>query len=90
MVMPEEKLSTAVIIAAAGSSTRMGAGVDKQFVMLNGQPVLWHTINVFIQLPQVRQLLVTVSPGNAERVAALLQTAVTDIPWQIVPGGAER
>lgn len=90
MVRPEEKLLTAVIIAAAGSSTRMGAGIDKQFVMLNGQPVLWHTLNVFIQLPQVRQLLVTVSPGNAERVAALLQTTVTDIPWQIVPGGAER
>ena len=90
MVMPDEKLSTALIIAAAGSSSRMGTGIDKQFVMLNGQPVLWHTINVFLQLPQVRQLLVTVSPGNAERVAALLQTAVTDIPWQIVPGGAER
>lgn len=90
MVMPDEKLSTAVIIAAAGSSSRMGTGVDKQFVMLNGQPVLWHTINVFLQLPQIRQLLVTVSPGNAERVAALLQTTVLDIPWQIVPGGAER
>ena len=88
--MTEEKLSAAVIIAAAGSSSRMGTGVDKQFVILAGKPVLWHTINVFKQLPQIHQILVTVSPGNAERVAALLQQTLADIPWQIVPGGAER
>ena len=88
--MTGEKLSAAVIIAAAGSSSRMGTGVDKQFVILAGKPVLWHTINVFKQLPQIHQILVTVSPGNAERVAALLQQTLADIPWQIVPGGAER
>ena len=88
--MTGEKLSAAVIIAAAGSSSRMGMGVDKQFVILAGKPVLWHTINVFKQLPQIHQILVTVSPGNAERVAALLQQTLADIPWQIVPGGAER
>lgn len=88
--MDDAKLSTALIIAAAGSSSRMGAGVDKQFALLAGKPVLWNTINVFTQLPQIRQILVTVSPGNADRVSALLQQTVVDIPWQIVAGGAER
>ena len=88
--MTGKKLSAAVIIAAAGSSSRMGTGVDKQFVILAGKPVLWHTINVFKQLPQIRQILVTVSPGNAERVATLLHQTLTGVPWQIVPGGAER
>ena len=88
--MTDKKLSAAAIIAAAGSSSRMGTGVDKQFVILAGKPVLWHTINVFKQLPQIRQILVTVSPGNAERVSALLSQTLVDIPWQIVPGGAER
>lgn len=88
--MTDKKLSAALIIAAAGSSSRMGVGIDKQFVMLAGKPVLWHTINVFNQLPQIRQLLVTVSTDNAEQVAALLQQTVSDIPWQTVPGGAER
>ena len=88
--MDDAKLSTALIIAAAGSSSRMGAGIDKQFALLAGKPVLWHTINVFTQLPQIRQILVTVSPGNADRVSALLQQTVVDIPWQIVAGGAER
>lgn len=90
MVMPDEKLSTALIIAAAGNSSRMGAGVDKQFVMLAGKPVLWHTVNAFAQLPQIRQMLVTVSPGNADRVSALLQQMGVGIPWQVVAGGAER
>ncbi len=90
MVMPDEKLSTALIIAAAGNSSRMGAGVDKQFVMLAGKPVLWHTVNAFAPLPQIRQMLVTVSPGNADRVSALLQQMGVGIPWQVVAGGAER
>ena len=90
MVMPDEKLSTALIIAAAGNSSRMGAGVDKQFVMLAGKPVLWHTVNAFAQLTQIRQMLVTVSPGNADRVSALLQQMGVGIPWQVVAGGAER
>ena len=90
MVMPDEKLSTALIIAAAGNSSRMGASVDKQFVMLAGKPVLWHTVNAFAQLTQIRQMLVTVSPGNADRVSALLQQMGVGIPWQVVAGGAER
>lgn len=82
--------SVAVIIAAAGSSTRMGAGIDKQFVTIGGRPLLWHTVQLFKSIPGVTQLLVTVSPSNEERVAALLRETIQDIPWQVVHGGSER
>lgn len=88
--MPTKPLSVAVIIAAAGNSTRMGAGIDKQFLLLQGRPVLWHTIKIFIGIPGVSQILVTVSPSNAEQVAELLRDTVLNIPWKIVPGGSER
>jgi len=88
--MLEKNLNVAVIIAAAGNSARMGSGVDKQFVLLAGKPVLWHTLKAFCTVPEVRQVLVTVSPHNQEQVAELLKTTVKDIPWQLVIGGAQR
>ena len=38
---------TAAIIVAAGSSTRMGAKISKQFLEVNGIPVLVHTLRAF-------------------------------------------
>ena len=82
--------AVAVIIAAAGNSTRMGAGTDKQFVSVGGRPLLWHSVQLFNSMPNVIQLLVTVSPSNEDRVAELLRETVHDIPWQVVRGGSER
>ena len=80
----------AVIIAAAGNSSRMGKGIDKQFAPVGGKPLLWHSLRRFSAMPEVRQILVTVSPTNEERVAALIQDTVGDVSWQVVPGGAGR
>jgi 2-C-methyl-D-erythritol 4-phosphate cytidylyltransferase/2-C-methyl-D-erythritol 2,4-cyclodiphosphate synthase len=90
ILMSEEYLSTAVVIAAAGNSTRMGAGIDKQFVMLDGYPVLWHTLNLFKTLPPVKQVLVTVSTANSQRVIKLITDSGLETPWQVVVGGTER
>jgi len=35
------------IIVAGGSGTRMGTEIPKQFLLLNGKPVLWHSIKAF-------------------------------------------
>lgn len=83
-------MKAAVVIAAAGSSSRMGEGIDKQFVLLNGFPVLGRTINCFRHLPQIRQILITVSAANFHRVTDFIQTMRLEVPWQIVIGGAER
>lgn len=36
------------VIVAGGSGTRMGSKVPKQFLLLNGKPVLLYTINAFL------------------------------------------
>ena len=35
------------IIFAGGSGIRMGAGVPKQFLEINGKPVIIHTLQLF-------------------------------------------
>jgi endonuclease/exonuclease/phosphatase family metal-dependent hydrolase len=44
---------TAAIILAAGSSTRMGLNVNKQFERLRGIPVLAHTLKAYENCPVI-------------------------------------
>jgi len=88
--MSVQSPTVAVIIAAAGNSTRMGEGIDKQFVLIGGRPLLWHSIQLFNSLPGLSRLLVTVSQSNEKRVSSLLRETVRNVPWQIVRGGSER
>jgi 2-C-methyl-D-erythritol 4-phosphate cytidylyltransferase len=37
------------VIVAGGSGRRMGTSLPKQFLELRGKPVLWHTINTFME-----------------------------------------
>ena len=35
------------VIFAGGSGVRMGAGIPKQFLEINGQPIIVHTLKLF-------------------------------------------
>lgn len=48
-----------VIIVAGGSGSRMGSEVPKQFLLLKGKPLIFHTIEKFhAALPQVKIIVV--------------------------------
>lgn len=58
-------MKVSVIIPAAGLGTRMGrsapekAGISrKQFMLLNGSPILLHTIRKFVSCPPVTEIVV--------------------------------
>ncbi len=46
-------MSVYVLIPAAGSGSRFGSATKKQYLELNGQPILAHTIRLFNQSPRV-------------------------------------
>lgn len=53
----------AAIIPAAGFGTRMRSGEPKQYLHLNGEPILIHTTRAFLQNPNITHVIVVV-PGN--------------------------
>lgn len=78
-----------VIIAAAGSGTRMGHEVNKVLLPLGGVPVLIRSIKAFADKPWVRELVVVVRREDSDQIAALVEK------WQlgsvkIVVGGKRR
>lgn len=50
------------IIFAGGVGTRMGSEVPKQFLELNGKPVLAHTLGLFQAHPRIDRIVLVVSP----------------------------
>ena len=48
------------VVFAGGSGTRMGAAVPKQFLELNGKPVLAHVLELFERHPEVDRIRLVV------------------------------
>ncbi len=79
-----------VIIVAGGSGQRMQTAIPKQFLLLDGLPVLMHTINRFHEtLPDAAIVLVLPSEHLAYWNELLAQFKF-DIPHQIALGGETR
>lgn len=78
-----------IIIAAAGQGKRMGAGVNKLFLQLEGKPILIHTLEKFLQKDWVDEIVIVVHPDEAETVKNLLLRYKIKVK-QIVSGGKER
>jgi 2-C-methyl-D-erythritol 4-phosphate cytidylyltransferase len=79
-----------VVLPAAGSGKRMGAGQNKLFLQLAGKPILVHTLLVFEQDPNCTGIWLAVKDEEREMIQALLDeyhiTKVKGLPT----GGEER
>jgi 2-C-methyl-D-erythritol 4-phosphate cytidylyltransferase len=53
------------IIPAAGSGSRLGAEIPKQYLNIMGKPLLWHVLDVFCRAPQIARVWVVLSPDDA-------------------------
>lgn len=78
-----------IVIAAAGQGKRMGAGVNKLFIQLEGKPILIHTLEKFLQKDWVDEIVIVVHPDEAKIVKTLLLQYEIKVK-QIVSGGKER
>lgn len=79
----------AVIIPAAGSGTRFGGEMPKQFIPLGDRPLIAHTIGRFHRLSTVERIVVCVS---AEHLATMQEIA-DHFRWgnvKLVRGGNSR
>ena len=61
-------MSVAVIVPAAGTGSRFGGALPKQFQTLSGKPVIQHVIERFLLDELVTRVIVPVAPVLLERV----------------------
>ena len=79
-----------VIIVAGGSGSRMQSLVPKQFMLLNGKPVLMHTIEAFYNSDTQPQVILVLPTGSHTFWEQLCAEHNFTIPHQLVTGGETR
>ncbi len=90
-------MKVTVILPAAGLGTRMGRAVPekagtsrKQFMLLDGSPILLHTIRKFVFTPAVSEIVVALRPDDIEWVRELLAAENFEKTVRLVEGGDSR
>lgn len=90
-------MKIAVIVPAAGLGTRMGkASAEKtgtsrkQFMLLDGSPILLHTIRKFAASSRVSDIVVAVRPDDVEWVRDLITRDFPGRRVRVVAGGNSR
>ncbi len=83
-----------IILAAAGLSVRMGGDVKKPYLPINGRPIIQHSLEKFLDVDGVRQIILVVGATELEEVRGELGRKYDDnergIGLKIVPGGRRR
>jgi 2-C-methyl-D-erythritol 4-phosphate cytidylyltransferase len=68
------------LIPAAGSGSRIGGATPKQYLPLNGRPMLWHAVRIFLRHPRIDGVYVVLSPAD---------TAFAQLRWEGVPAAPQ-
>jgi 2-C-methyl-D-erythritol 4-phosphate cytidylyltransferase len=78
------------IIVAGGSGTRMGTEMPKQFLLLQGKPVLWHTLRAFLQAYDDLQIVLVLPQAHMQQGQDIVDLLNAASRVQLVTGGETR
>lgn len=82
--------AVAAIIAASGQGQRMETGVRKQYLFLEGVPVLARAVNLFVSHETVIQVIVVIPPGDDGYARKILKSFCPMEKLVFVEGGKRR
>ncbi|MGH9936539.1 MAG: 2-C-methyl-D-erythritol 4-phosphate cytidylyltransferase [Blastocatellia bacterium] len=78
------------IIPAAGSGSRFGGQIPKQFVEIAGSPVIVHTLRRFDECDDISAIVVALRSEEIERFRQSLPAYGLQKPIRLIAGGDER
>ena len=78
------------VIVAGGSGLRMGTSVPKQFLELQGRPVLWYTITAFLDAYPDLEIILVLPQAHLQTGLHIIQTTKDSGRVWITEGGETR
>ena len=78
------------IIVAAGQSRRMGGDTSKQFILIDGVPVIVRTLKAFEIAERIREVVIAARQEDIPQMYALIQDYEITKVKQIITGGETR
>jgi 2-C-methyl-D-erythritol 4-phosphate cytidylyltransferase len=79
-----------VIITAGGIGKRMGTDLPKQFLEIQGKPILLHCLEKFHSFDSTLEIIITLPADWMSYWTELLKTFQCEIPHRVSTGGQER
>lgn len=87
----EEKKNCTAIVLSAGQGKRMGASVQKQYIELQGKPIIYYTLSVFQKSDIIDDIILVVGKGQINYVQEeIVQKYHFTKVKTVVEGGHER
>jgi 2-C-methyl-D-erythritol 4-phosphate cytidylyltransferase len=83
-------INRSMIIVAGGSGTRMGTELPKQFIELNGKPILMHTLEAMHDFDSEMQLIIVLPKIQMDYWESLCGMHKWAVPHLLANGGATR
>lgn len=78
------------VIAAGGAGQRMGAEMPKQFLLLNGKPLLQYTIQTFLQAFDDMHIILVLPVEHLAKGMEIIKNINAEERIQIIAGGETR
>ena len=78
------------IIVAAGQSRRIGGDTSKQFILIDGVPVIVRTLKAFEIAERIREVVIAARQEDIPQMYALIQDYEITKVKQIITGGETR
>ena len=86
-----KKTFCTAIVLAAGSGKRMGTKIAKQYLEIDGKPLLYYTLLAFERSPRIDKIILTV--GSEEQISYCQETILRSYGFQkvalVITGGKE-
>jgi len=83
-------MKISVIITAGGAGKRLPGKVKKQFLEINGKPILFHTIARFSKNAIIDQIIVSLPESDFKKNSQDIRTLFSTDKLKCVIGGKER
>ena len=77
------------VVVAGGLGKRLGAGKPKQYLLINGKPILYHTIEALVKA-KVKECILVLDPHYQEEAALFLTPLKDTIEIKYAVNGKER
>ena len=84
------ELKKTVIIVAGGKGLRMGEDLPKQFIPLQGKPILMHTLDAFYRCDQAIDIVLVIPEDHSSYWEMLCRELNFTVPHRLVHGGETR
>src|SRR3989344_1897038 len=78
------------IIVAGGKGKRMNKRVNKLFLLLNKEPIIYHTLKIFQECKNINEIILVVNPDDRNRFSSIVKKNNFKKVKKIVDGGLER